>query len=725
MQKLFRLFVLLLLSFTTLFSFTASSTLAADSRQSMPQEEPAEVIYVANTSDDCGTFTPCYFNSDEDGEDGIGTGLRKAVLAANQGAEIRILKQYKVKSHTVLIDKEVHIRGHEQALISYSGTDCSNPMLKITKGGYLTNLTINDGSCLNPSRTLIEINSSKPVSIEHNTLAYGNHAIDIHNNTGEVIVAFNHIINNENYAVFRSLGEGAGTVNIYANNIINNGSGDQVNCNNNGTANHNFWGVDRLATANADQCVVSDGKRLGAIISQSSEQPGVEAQRLAVTSTMSYAFDGEIGAMHTSGDDFNIIIVNHGQGASENIPFNKNGSLEIKPCSNFYDVFLVENAVAANLTLALSYNLNPNCVSQIESDPFCGGTDSTKYPLLWYDPATMATDGWNPSGQAPKGPGAGGASGQETTCRLDQKEIRVVIDNSGRPALSSDLSFTPFVVGLPVIDGITLSVFKAGFDGVNNIINWTTSSEINVQGFYILRADSEDGPYARISSQISAIGDIYIGGIYQYTDNKISSFARTYYYKLEVIDNLGNSIETHGPVSVLTATATPTATKTNTPTSTPTITATPTHTRTPFYYYTSTPYYRYPTPTSYYQPRTSTPITYPTPIRSLSPTSGSITYPIDDSDLFPDIAYPDMETPQPTQLESSQDAEGYPLPGTTSPPTLTPSPEIETPATGTDIDEDDALPIQNIRWIFIIVGAAGGLSLLGAVSVILVKSRFS
>lgn len=70
MKKLFRLFLPLLLSFMTLFSITASSTLAADSRRSTPQEEPAEVIYVANTSDDCGTFTPCYFNSDEDGEDG-------------------------------------------------------------------------------------------------------------------------------------------------------------------------------------------------------------------------------------------------------------------------------------------------------------------------------------------------------------------------------------------------------------------------------------------------------------------------------------------------------------------------------------------------------------------------------------------------------------------------------------------------------------------------------
>jgi hypothetical protein len=33
--------------------------------------------------------------------------------------------------------------------------------------------------------------------------------------------------------------------------------------------------------------------------------------------------------------------------------------------------------------------------------------------------------------------------------------------------------------------------------------------------------------------------------------------------------------------------------------------------------------------------------------------------------------------------------------------------------------------IENIRWVFILVGVAGGLSLIGAASVILAGTRFS
>jgi hypothetical protein len=708
--------------------------------------ERGKIVYVANTPEDCAAFTPCYVNSDDDLEDGIGTGLRDAILTVNAGDEIRILKVYAIKDNTVLIDKDVQIRGYDNAMLSYIGTECKEPMLMVTQGGILSELTINDGNCFNPSRNLLEIDSGEPVFVEHNTLVFGDHAVYIHDNFGDVTVAFNHIVNNDDYAVWRATGKSTGAVNIYANNIINNKTGFQVDCNDSGTANHNYWGEGQSATANADNCVVTNGKRLGALIRLSSDRPGVEAQRLKVNSTMSYAFDGQVGARRSAGNNFDLIIVNHGQGSAANIPFYPIGTDQIQPCSNFYDIFLADDAAPTNLILALSYNLNSNCVSQVESSKYCGGSDSTQYPLLWYDPATSATDGWDRTGQSPQGPGAGGVSGQETSCHLDAKEIRVVIDNTGRPGISSDLNFTPFVIGLPMVDGITLSQFTAQFDGSKILLKWITSSEVNVRGFYVLRSDSKDGPYARISNQINAIGDTYIGGIYQYTDNTIA-FARTYYYKIEVIDNNGKSIATHGPVSILTATATPTATMTQTRTNTPTVTLTPTRTLiptrtltptptwTPFYYQSPTPYYQYATPTPYFQPRTATPVGWPTQVRTFGPTPAGTdddyTYPTDDY-YDPDVAYPEPETEQPIDWESTQLAEGYPIPETPSPtePTPTPDPNSNTddldgdsPATGTD-DEVD-LPIQNLRWIFIIVGAAGGLSLLGAASVILAKSRFS
>ena len=537
-------------------------------------------------------------------------------------------------------------------------------------------------------------------------------------------INFNHITNNDNYAVFRASGTQAGEVSIYANNIVDNRNGYQVNCNNLGSANHNFWGANSTAGSNALNCVISNGKHLGAAIKLATEQPGVQGHRLTVTTQMSYAFDGKVGARRTAGSDFDIIIVNHGVGLVSNIPFYNSGTGDIHPCSNFYDVFLTDDAAASNLVLAFKYNLNSDCISKIESSDYCGGTDSTKYPLWWYDPATAATDGWDRTGENPQGPGAGGASGQETACHSDLQEIRVIIDNTGRPSISMDLGFTPFIVGLPFINGITLSEFSAQFEGSQINLQWITTSETNVQGFYILRADTANGTYNRISSQIEAIGDTHIGAIYQFTDTTIA-FAKMYYYKIEVIDTEGNSIATHGPVSVFTATATPTATQTRTPTPN----YTPTRTKTPFFYRSPTPI-RYNSPTPYYRPRTATPITTPTQVRTYGPTpTGSqtfVAYPPQEQTSDPGYPYPE-ETDNPIEWEATPTLDSYPPPETPIPSTSTPTPEIEdiedTPSPGTD--DEGELPVENIRWIFIIVGVAGGLSLIGAASVILAGTRFS
>jgi hypothetical protein len=686
--------------------------------------ERSQTVYVAQTEAVCGTKTPCYVNSGDDLEGGIGTGLKDAIMAVDIDAEILILKDYAIKDHTILIDKQLNLRGHESALITYIGTVCENPMLLLTDGGTLSELIINDGNCTNPSRNLIEIDSEIEVLIERNTLVFGEHAIYIHEDAADITVTFNHIINNDNYAVYRASGTEDGEVSIYANNILDNRIGYQVNCNGMGTANHNFWGGISTAGSSALNCTISNGKHLGAAIQLATERPGVQGQRLTVTTQMAYAFNGKVGARRTAGSDFDIIIVNHGAGLVSNIPFHDSGSGNINPCSNFYDVFLTDDAAATNLILAFKYNLNDDCISKIESNDFCGSGDSQKYPLWWYDPATAATDGWDRTGESPQGPGAGGATGQETSCHSDVKEIRTIIDNTGRPSISTDLGFTPFIVGLPFINGITLSEFTARLEVSQIRLKWVTTSETNVQGFYILRSDTANGTYNRISSQIEAIGDLHIGGIYQFVDNTIT-FARTYYYKIEVIDIEGKSIATHGPVSILTATATPTATQTRT--STPVYT--PTRTNTPFFFRSPTPI-QYNSPTPYFIPRTATPIWTPTQVRTYGPTpTGTqtfVAYPTQDQTLDPGYPYPE-ETDYPIEWEETPTLDSYPPPETPVTSTPTPTPVIEdiedTPAPGTD--DESELPVQNIRWIFIIVGIAGGLSLIGATSAILAGTRFS
>ena len=676
---------------------------------SIEVSERIDRVYVARTADDCGSFSPCFINSADDLKDGIGTGLRDAVMAVDKGHQIRILKDYSIKTHGVLIDKQLEIRGQDKSMITFTGTYCMNPMLILTDGATITNLTINDGNCISPSRNLIEVFSDSKVYIKNNTLTSGNHAVFVGDNSEDVTIAFNHITNNDDYAVYRKEGEESGKVAIYANNIINNHGVDQVHCNKHGVTNHNFWGQGRSATNNATACTVSNAKQLGAAILLATDKPGVQAVRLPVSEEMSYAFNGKIGARHSTGKDFDIIIVNHGQGSLSNIPFYQIGSTEIQPCSNYYDVFLAHDAAADDIILAFKYDLNANCITQIESQAYCGGDKSENYPLWWYDPGTNVTDSWDRTGQDPQGTGAGGASGQETTCDLKNKEILVFIDNTGRPNISSDLNFTPFVVGLPIEDGITLSEFTAAFDGSKVNLKWITANESNVKGFYVLRGNTETGVYSRISSLINAKGDKDIGGTYQFSDETIT-FTRTYYYKIEVIGKEDNSIASYGPISILTATPTPTVTLTRTPTMVPT--ATNTRTPLPIVYNTPTPLFR---------PRTATHAGDPTPVRTFipSPTGPFVGYPITDETPIEGLPSPDPDLP----IDAYPPDDFDPTPSPTLDPDLDMIDTV-TPDPG-GIDEEEEFPAQHLQWVFIIVGVAVGLGVVGAISVILIRTYFS
>lgn len=691
----------------------------------------ASTVYVAETAEDCDGHTDCYVNSGENGAGGVGTGLYDAIHAVSAGSEILILGDYPIKSETVVVDKDVTISGFDSdSTITYGGDgdDCSNPMLSFTSGGTLKDLVINDGNCTSPSRHLIEVNSDADVTIEHNTLDSGNRAINILDNTGDVSIAFNQISDNLSYAVYRQSGSG-GTVEIFANNIIDNRSGIQVNCNNLGTADHNYWGEGITATNSASNCTVDDGKQLGAPIVLSSDGAGVEAVRQTVTGTTKYAFNNKIGVKRTGGSDYDVIIVNHGQGSEENIPFLEEGSGAIEACSNFYDVFLADGASASDLVLTLKYDLNSSCISTIESSDYCGQSDSSEYPLWWYDPANDITDGWDRTGQNPEGIGAGDTDyGQVTTCNLTENTISVTIDNSGKPGISDDLVFTPFVVGLPLSDGVDLSEFTVTFDVTENDLRWTTSSEVNIEGFHILRSDTKNGTYSRVSSLIDAIGNTFIGGIYNFTDEDVQ-FTRMYYYKLEVVDDSDNTIEIYGPVGVLTATGTPTPTLTRTAT----LTRTPTKTRTSYATRTATTYY-YRSPTSYYRASTSTPRSDPTQVRTYGPSSTPSRTSQSSSGT---TTISDEDNSYPVATEVSWATEGYPAPeeeGFQGSSTPTPDDGVsdqdtegsQTDASGSDEEEttqDQAN--EPVQWEYLLLGAAGGLVFLAAVSFFLAKFKFS
>jgi hypothetical protein len=95
---------------------------------------------------------------------------------------------------------------------------------------------------------------------------------------------------------------------------------------------------------------------------------------------------------------------------------------------------------------------------------------------------------------------------------------------------------------------ITLNSFTATAGNRSITINWETATETNNVGFNILRAESKDGNYAKINSDIiEAKGSPTQGASYKIIDTNVKN-RKTYYYQLEDID-LDGSSTINGPIS--------------------------------------------------------------------------------------------------------------------------------------------------------------------------------
>ncbi|MEN6408625.1 MAG: hypothetical protein ABFD44_02800, partial [Anaerolineaceae bacterium] len=414
----------------------------------------AASVYVAANSDSCAGMSPCYINSGDDLADGFGTGLKDAIDAQSSSTTITILGNYTIKSSTVLIDKPHVLQGLGDASITYSGLTCTQPMLLIKASATIRNLNINDGSCTTTSRDLVVIDSSSPVTLQSNDLMNGNNAVRVVENNGNVTLYFNNIQSNNGYALFWVTANpplsspGTGVIDAWANNIYGNQSGAQVNCSSHGKAQHNYWGGGATVASAVTGCEASDAKRLGAPIVAKSSGPGVDASFVTVTTAKQSAFSNQISYQRSavSGEtgntnDFNLVIVNHGSGGNQNIPFTGSNLEGVSACGNFWDVFLPSGTnPQVKLNLFFKYNLSSGCVSKINSALYCGQTAHPEnYPLWWLNPSAT-TLVWQTTGY----------TGQTTTCRTADSEIQIELDGSGRPNLSQDLQFVPFVVGMPI-----------------------------------------------------------------------------------------------------------------------------------------------------------------------------------------------------------------------------------------------------------------------------------
>jgi hypothetical protein len=95
---------------------------------------------------------------------------------------------------------------------------------------------------------------------------------------------------------------------------------------------------------------------------------------------------------------------------------------------------------------------------------------------------------------------------------------------------------------------IELSSFTAKPLNSAVLLEWTTETELDNEGFNLLRSEEEDGEYVKINRYfIPARGEAGFGAEYSYTDYDVENGV-TYYYLLEDVDFYGKST-LHGPVS--------------------------------------------------------------------------------------------------------------------------------------------------------------------------------
>jgi hypothetical protein len=98
--------------------------------------------------------------------------------------------------------------------------------------------------------------------------------------------------------------------------------------------------------------------------------------------------------------------------------------------------------------------------------------------------------------------------------------------------------------GATVVDLIS---FTATGQSASVLVEWATATELDNEGFNILRREREDGEYVKINPYlIPAKGAAGFGADYSYTDYDVENGV-TYYYLLEDVDFYGKSTF-HGPV---------------------------------------------------------------------------------------------------------------------------------------------------------------------------------
>ena len=132
------------------------------------------------------------------------------------------------------------------------------------------------------------------------------------------------------------------------------------------------------------------------------------------------------------------------------------------------------------------------------------------------------------------------------TVMSDRCRVMITLWSRG-DILGQGMSQDAFMISVPV--AVTVESFSGAFEKEAAVLRWSTLVEQNLDGFNILRSESETDGYECITAKPIPAGGSSAGASYEFKDSDIG-LNRTYYYKLEGM-SAGGSKDLSGPYKVI------------------------------------------------------------------------------------------------------------------------------------------------------------------------------
>jgi hypothetical protein len=118
---------------------------------------------------------------------------------------------------------------------------------------------------------------------------------------------------------------------------------------------------------------------------------------------------------------------------------------------------------------------------------------------------------------------------------------------AGGEILGQGMSQDAFMISAPV--AVTLESFTGNFENEAAVLRWSTLVEENIEGFNVLRSESETDGFEPVNAEPVPPSGTAGGASYEMKDAGVS-LNRTYYYKLEAVSS-GRTRDLSGPNKVV------------------------------------------------------------------------------------------------------------------------------------------------------------------------------